>query len=183
MSVEYFGVGAVRDDNHKVAFVFLFSAGFRVFNIDDLVVEPNNSINGNQCLSINDGQVLLGRNNNKLLTRKRQNLQNPSIRSPHITSNLLLRIIQIHIKHFSFLPTKNKHPIIKIEHGINIVRGIKGVQHFECLEVDDLDLLVAGDYEVGTFRGLDKGLAGLFNVADDLVQDIVKDDQILVLIG
>ena len=57
------------------------------------------------------------------------------------------------------------------------------MQRFECLEVYDLDLLVAGDYEVGTFRGLDKGLACLLDVADDLVQDIVKDDQILVLIG
>ena len=46
MSVEYFGVGAVRDDNQKVAFVFLFSAGFRVLDIDDLIVEPNDSING-----------------------------------------------------------------------------------------------------------------------------------------
>ena len=169
MSVEYFGVGAVSDYNYKVAFVFLFSAWFRVLNIDDLVVESYDGINRSQSLSIDNSQILFCRYNNKLLAGKWQNLQNPSISSPHIASNILFSIVQINIKNFSLLATKNKHPIIEIEHGVNIVWCIKWVQHFESLEIDDLDLLVAGDDQVGALWGLDEGLARLLDVPDYLV--------------
>lgn len=55
MTVEYFGIRAVGNNDNKVAFVFLFSAGFGVLDIDDLVVESYDSVDCGEGFGIDKG--------------------------------------------------------------------------------------------------------------------------------
>jgi len=121
MPVKNLGIAAVCNNDYKITLVFLFSAWFGVFNINDLIIEADYRINSGECFWVNKSEILFCRHNNELLiVGKGEDFHNSYIYSLYITSDLVSLVIEINAKNPCLLPSKYKNTTLQVKKRIHI---------------------------------------------------------------